>query len=155
MIIEKRHRLAAEVYHGFVVVSFTACLRNGGFFATNEVFKVFEEKLLAALRSRQCGSDVYLFMPDHIHMIIRGESEGSDVLRAMRTFKQQTGFWLSRNAPTVHWQKDYYDHILRTEVAIERHVRYILNNPVRAGLVGYWKDYQLKGSTLYNLKEWD
>jgi REP element-mobilizing transposase RayT len=101
MIIEKRHRLGAEAYQGFVVVSFTACLRNGGLFTTKEVFKVFEEKLLAALRSHQCGSDVYLFMPDHIHLIIRGESEDSHVLRAMWSFKQQTGFWLSRNAPTI------------------------------------------------------
>jgi len=73
----------------------------------------------------------------------------------MRFFKQKTGFWLSRNHSTVHWQKDFYDHIVRSNEAIEKHIQYILNNPVRMGLVGNWKDHPFKGSTIHRLDEWD
>jgi REP element-mobilizing transposase RayT len=110
--------------------------------------------LLDALKRSECAAEVFLFMPDHTHLLLRGESEAADVLRAMRTFKQQSGFWLSLNHPSIHWQKDYYDHILRSDEAFERHIHYILNNPVRKGMVENWKDYRFKGSTTYNLDEW-
>jgi hypothetical protein len=55
----------------------------------------------------------------------------------------------------IKWQKDYYDHILRKKENLNIHIKYILNNPVRAGLVDYWKQYPYKGSTLYNLENWD
>ncbi len=156
MIRERRHRLSPEAYRGFVAVVFTTCVKDRfPFFTSEELFKEFETMLLRAFVESNCSSDAYLFMPDHAHVIIRGQSEQSDCLQAMRLFKQYSGFWLSKNSPAVHWQKDYYDHILRNDRAIERHIRYILNNPVRAGLANHWKDYALKGSTLHQLDSWD
>ena len=32
------------------------------------------------------------------------------------------------------WQREYYDHLLRSEAEFERAVRYVLNNPVKAHL---------------------
>ena len=49
------------------------------------------------------------------------------------------------------WQKDFYDHIVRDEDETGRHIRYILNNPVKQGLVRHWKDYPFMGSTLLDL----
>jgi len=48
----------------------------------------------------------------------------------------------------------FYDHILRKDEDIPKQINYILQNPVRKGLVKNWKDYPYKGSTLYNLNEW-
>ncbi|MEB2355563.1 MAG: hypothetical protein OZ915_10335, partial [Ignavibacteriales bacterium] len=61
----------------------------------------------------------------------------------------------SKSKANVSWQKDYYDHILRSEENLEIHLKYILNNPVRAGMVNYWKKYPYIGSTVYNLYEWE
>ena len=73
----------------------------------------------------------------------------------MRLFKQRTGFWLSRNFSHVRWQKDFYDHILRSDESIEKHMLYILNNPARKGLVKNWKDYPFKGSTIHKFDDWN
>ncbi|OGU29821.1 MAG: hypothetical protein A2X67_14770 [Ignavibacteria bacterium GWA2_55_11] len=152
VIREKRHRLAAVTYRGIKVVSFTANVKcRTHFFTTVDRFKAFEEMLLRSLKRFECGSDVYLFMPDHAHLMLRGVTESSDVLRAMKLFKQLSGFWLSQNHPTVRWQKDFYDHIVRDEDETGRHIRYILNNPVKQGLVRHWKDYPFMGSTLLDL----
>ena len=70
-------------------------------------------------------------------------------------FKQKTGYWFTKNRKEVKWQKDYYDHILRSEENLIVHLKYILNNPVRTGLVGYWRNYPYKRSTIYNLAEWE
>jgi REP element-mobilizing transposase RayT len=156
MILERKHRLPVELYLGLNVVSITACVKNmASFFTTQDRFATCEEILLTALNQSECGAEVYLFMPDHTHLLLRGESKSAAVLQAMRSFKQKTGFWLSRSHSPVRWQKDFYDHILRKHEAIRKHILYILNNPVRKGLVENWQDYPFKGSTIHDLDEWD
>lgn len=93
-------------------------------------------------------------MPDHAHVLLQGTDEDSDLWKCIVDFKQRTGFWLSQNKYSEEWQKDFYDHILRKEEDVVKHVRYILNNPVRKRIVENWKDYPFKGSTIYNFDEW-
>jgi len=93
-------------------------------------------------------------MPDHCHIILQGKDEQANVLNTLDRFKQKTGYWLSKNHPEVHWQKDYYDHILRKEDDVMKHILYILENPVRKCIVEDRKEYQFKGSTVYLLDEW-
>lgn len=155
-MLGKKHRLPVELYRGLKVVSITACVYNRiSFFTTPERFTVCEGILLDALKQFECAAEVYLFMPDHAHLLLRGESQTADVLRAVKLLKQKSGFWLSRNHAFVLWQKDYYDHILRNDREIEKHIRYILYNPVREGLVENWQKYPFKGSTIHNLDEWN
>lgn len=59
----------------------------------------------------------------------------------MVAFKQQTGFWLARHRPAISWQKDFFDHIIRSEESLETQVLYAVNNPVRAGMVQEWWQY--------------
>jgi hypothetical protein len=43
------------------------------------------------------------------------------------------------------WQSSFYDHILRKDEDIFSVAEYILNNPVRRGMVAYWRDYKYCG----------
>lgn len=94
-------------------------------------------------------------MPDHLHVIIDGELDHSNALQAMKAFKQQSGFWFSKNIRDARWQKDFYDRILRNDESLENLVEYILHNPVRAGIVSDWKKYPFMGSTVYDFSNWD
>lgn len=154
-IREKRHRLDTEVYKGGIIVTFTLCIKGRkSFFVDKDIFKKFQEILLDELKQFNCSAFVYLFMPDHIHLTLTGNESYSNIKKCLVMFKQKTGFWLAQNRPEIKWQKDYYDHILRSKENLDIHVKYILSNPVRAGLVEYWKLYPYKGSTVYNLDEW-
>lgn len=113
-----------------------------------------EQLLNLVLERRGCSAEIYLFMPDHAHLLLRGSSEDSDLLETMYEFKQRSGFWLRQHHAGVRWQKDFYDHILRREEETKKHIRYILENPVRAGLCNDWNNYPLKGSTVYDLSTW-
>jgi putative transposase len=119
------------------------------------VVKEFEKILLAEAENFHCDILVYLFMPDHCHILLEGKDEQSNVLKVINLFKQKTGFWLSKNRPQVYWQKDYWDHILRKEEDINTQVWYILGNPVRKELVTNLKEYLFKRSTVYNFNEWE
>jgi REP element-mobilizing transposase RayT len=91
-------------------------------------------------------------MPDHIHIVLEGISENSNLWKAIVLFKQLTGFWLKQNHPDIKWQKDFYDHVLRRE-ELKKQIRYILRNPVRKGLVADWKDYPYMGTLNGDLED--
>jgi len=156
IIKEKKHRLGEEIYIGERPISFTLCIKDRKQYFTNaSSFKVFEQILLGELKSFDCFAFIYLFMPDHVHLVLGGNNSSSNVKKCLEMFKQKSGYYLNKNAVYFKWQKDYYDHILRSEENLEIHLKYILTNPVRAGITDYWKKYPFKGSTIYNLNEWD
>jgi putative transposase len=99
----------------------------------------------------ECEAALYLFMPDHIHVILEGKSDVADVRQCMADFKQRSGFALSRDTHgAVRWQKDFYDRVHRDDKEYRRKLNYILMNPVRAGLAESWRSYPYWGSTVYS-----
>lgn len=156
IVREKKHRLSLDNYIGFSIVSFTCCILNKKrLFINQVVFKTFEDILLDSLVKYGCDAHVYLFMPDHAHLILQGKKENSDIWKCMVAFKQKTGYWLSKNASDFGWQKDFYDHVLRKDEDLKKQIEYILYNPARKHIVGNWKEYPYKGSTIYDFNEWN
>ena len=155
-IREKKHRLSPPLYHGPIAAAFTLCLKNREpFFITRERFKTMQEILFQSLRRFTCDAYIYLFMPDHLHLLLKGKSDNSDLYACVKHFKQYSGYWFYKSKAGVEWQKSFYDHILRQDEEIEKQVRYILGNPLRRGLTQNWKTYSYKGSTMYNFEDWD
>jgi putative transposase len=152
-IRERKHRLPRPAYQGEVLVAFTACTahRNPGL-ATSSVVKRCVTFLAEATQYHRCTVPIYCFMPDHLHVMLWGQSVEADTWRAMVRFKQRSGYWLSQSGQSVRWQKDFYDHVLRPHEDGQRHVRYIAENPVRAGLVERWDQYPFSGTIGYDLK---
>ena len=152
MIKEKQHRLSFNIYEGFVTVSFTICIKDRvSIFTSADIVNLFGEALVAEAASFDCDVPIYLFMPDHLHVILKGTSDTAHPLKAINQFKQKTGYWLSKNDAHVQWQKGYYDHIIRMEEDLTKHIRYVLDNPIREGIVANWIDYPFKGSATLNL----
>jgi putative transposase len=136
-----------------VCVSITACIENGRpIFRNSEIVATFADIFQDAVGRYKCIVPVYCFMPEHVHALIKGLNETADTWRAFSPFKKRTGFWLSRNSE-AYWQKAFYDHILRRDEDFLNQVRYIVNNPVRRGLVENWQDYPFTGSIGLDLKE--
>ena len=144
---EKIHRLPKEFYRGTVSVAFTLCLKGCiQTFTKPEIVSIFKDVLTSVVTKEGCIVPVYCFMPDHQHLIITGTDSNSDILNALISYKQKTGYWMSVNEAGVGWQKDFYDHIIRKREDTATQVRYILDNPVRKGLVLEWQEYSFKGS---------
>jgi putative transposase len=123
-------------------------------FVTDYIFRSMEDMLKEVLVKTNCDAHIYMFMPDHCHLLIEGKSEESDLWKCTVEFKRKSGYWLAKNHMLEEWQKDFYDHILRKDEDLVKQVRYILGNPMRKGLVEDWKEYPYKGSTLYDFNQW-
>jgi REP element-mobilizing transposase RayT len=110
-----------------------------------ELLNKFIDVLESVAAEMGCYFPVYCFMPDHQHLIITGRQKDSDIWKTIVRYKQKTGFWLSKSG-SWRWQKDFYDHIIKSNEDVAIQVKYILDNPVRKGLVRSWEEYPFKGS---------
>ena len=94
----------------------------------------------------------YCFMPDHVHLLLQGQTEGSPVEQSVIRAKQQSGYWFQKEHGNRLWQKSSWDRVLRRDEDTLAVIRYIVANPVRAGLVVRPSAYPFSGSAEYS---WD
>jgi REP element-mobilizing transposase RayT len=92
-------------------------------------------------------------MPDHLHLLIEGTSEDSDLLAFVHVMKQRTAYEYRRSRGATLWQKGYYEHVVRDDEATLDIARYVLANPVRAGLVAEPRDYPFSGSLVFSREQ--
>jgi putative transposase len=94
----------------------------------------------------------YCFMPDHLHLLLLG-TDNSNLSQFLKIFKQRSSFMFRKASGDILWQRSFYDHVLRKDEALKRVALYILNNPVRSGLVTDYKSYPFSGSFVFNIAE--
>lgn len=92
-------------------------------------------------------------MPDHLHLLVAGQSETSDCKQFIARAKQYSGYSYSKQFGSLLWQRYGFEHVLRDEELTPVVARYILGNPIRAGLAQQVLDYPFVGSLLYDLKD--
>lgn len=90
-------------------------------------------------------------MPNHVHLLADvARFEGRDATghpsplsQAMHLLKGRTARYANQRLGRSgkFWQDESYDHFVRDEEELERILWYILNNPVKAGLVAEWQDW--------------
>jgi len=95
----------------------------------------------------------YCFMKDHVHLLIEGLSDNSDCRRFIARAKQFSGFYFKRAFSESLWQRYGFERTLRPEECSIGVARYILENPVRAGLVSRVEDYPFLGSSVYSIEQ--
>jgi putative transposase len=95
----------------------------------------------------------YCFMPDHLHAVAEGLTANADLRRFVRLAKQRTGCLFARAHRERLWQESFLDRTLRREDALADVIRYVINNPVRAGLVETPADYPYWGSQAYSREQ--
>ncbi|HEU0074462.1 MAG TPA: transposase [Dehalococcoidia bacterium] len=144
----KANRLPAENYGGpnaylLTLVTSGRVVR----FSNKELVASLVERLRAACRSEGAQLLAYVFMPNHLHLLLQG-ADRTELPRLMKRFKQESAFDFKRRTGEALWQKSYHDHALRREEDLNDVVRYVAANPVRGGLVSDWTQYPFTGGDL-------
>ncbi len=86
----------------------------------------------------------WVIMPDHMHLVMRlGHSES--LIQFVQTFKATTSRKINqhRSDGSKIWQDGYFDRAIRKEEDLLPIARYIVANPIRAGLVKSVRNYPL------------
>ena len=112
-------------------------------------------------------------MPDHLHLFVAFGEEYESALVEAQVRRSQTGAtgvaavcsrrlsplsewmkslknYLSKtlrgmNEPAPHWQKGFFDHVLRSQESYSAKWLYVAENPVRKRLVTHPEDWPYRG----------
>jgi len=83
-------------------------------------------------------------MPDHFHWLME-QGDSSKLSTTVRNVKAHSARKINRSLKRTGplWQPGFYDRAIRREEDIAAVARYIVANPLRAGLVDRIGDYPL------------
>jgi putative transposase len=144
-------RLEGFPYVGLYRYFLTICaIRPTIPFQNRKVVESVLEQLRHFTAREQFALLAYCFMPDHVHLLVEGLSDGSDLRRLVTRWKQVTGFSYQRLEGRPLWWSGYHDHVLRAHESIAAYVSYVLQNPVKAGLARQIGEFPFAGSDVYS-----
>jgi putative transposase len=146
----KPNRLGPESYRGRHAYFLTLCANERRKILANAALV---ESLVPVLRT-VCGShsfnvNAYCFMPDHLHLVVIGESDAASLPRFMQAFKSLAVRETARSEIAKPWQKGFHDHVLGDGESIDSAALYAFLNPVRAGLVRFPEEWPYSGSFMF------
>jgi putative transposase len=115
---------------------------------------LFHDAITVTLKRTKFEIAAWVIMPDHFHIIIETENENpSDIMRRLKlSFSTRLRGMVDNKSGRI-WQYRFWDHIIRNQDDLNRHIDYIHYNPVKHLFVQSpfdWvyssiHDYQRKG----------
>jgi putative transposase len=87
--------------------------------------------------------EAYSVMPNHVHLVCTPLSSGDgfySLSKIMHSLKGFTAWQANRllKRKGDFWQHENYDHVVCDEEELQQIVKYVLENPLRAGLPERW-----------------
>ena len=138
-----RLRLGRHSEPGRPYLLTTTTHRRQPFFSDFHLGRLLVTELRAANDDGWVTSLAWVVMPDHLHWL--GELRDRPLDRLMRRVKNNSSRHINRSigCSGVLWQQGFHDRALRREEDLRAIARYIIANPLRAGLVERIGDYPL------------
>ncbi len=89
----------------------------------------------------------WVIMPNHVHLLITPLTESSRFLRRLKGYSARQANLILGQTGQPFWQDESYDHVARSGEEYRRIARYIVSNPVKAGLVQTVEEYAWSSSS--------
>jgi putative transposase len=122
-------------------------------FSEASAVELVRSQFLRACAEKFFELTAYCFMPDHLHLVVRGVRVDADCRRFIALAKQYSGYAYKQQRQQRLWSRYGYERVIRESLERALTIRYLLENPVKAGLVARVADYPFTGSACYTLAE--
>lgn len=92
--------------------------------------------------------DAFCVMANHVHVVFKPLPDPNGGYYSISSIMHSLKRYVGREANKLlgregaFWQHESYDHVVRNDDEWRRIVTYVLNNPVSAGLVEKWEDWE-------------
>jgi putative transposase len=88
----------------------------------------------------------YVLMPDHLHAFVALDDQKITLSAWMKSLKNSISKTLRQQGVVApHWQKTFFDHLLRSSESYSEKWNYVRENPVRARLVNTRDEWKFMG----------
>jgi len=112
-------------------------------FSSFDISRLLIHELRKSSKELNIESLAWVVMPDHLHwLFVLNQSTVSEVTKRIKGASAHS-INRYRNCSVPVWQKGFHDHAIRIDEDIKTVARYIIANPLRAGLVENIGDYPL------------
>lgn len=106
-----------------------------------EIAQVVIESIHRGVELEHYDLHAWVVMSNHVHLLLTPHIPVSDLMRSLkRTTAARTNGILNRTGHSF-WQEERFDRLVRNDEEFRRTLRYIENNPVKAGLAQTPQDY--------------
>jgi putative transposase len=142
-------RLAGYSYTGPQRYFLTLCtFERRHHFVSHAAVEPVHEQFVRTAQEFEFAILAYCFMPDHLHLLVEGVGRNSNLQPFVALAKQRAAF-LTRGVllPRL-WQPGYFERVVRDDDDTFNVARYVVQNPVRAGLVRSPGEYLFTGSSI-------
>jgi putative transposase len=131
------------------IVFLTVCTKNREPWLANHQAHTLLREIWTSATAWLVGR--YMLMPDHLHLFSTPGQPELPLENWAKYWKSQ----FSKQHPNRawRWQTDHWDTRLRREESYEEKWNYVVNNPVRRGLVTRSEDWPFQGE-IFELR-WD
>ncbi|MFA5833255.1 MAG: transposase [Bacteroidota bacterium] len=85
---------------------------------------------------------VFCIMSNHVHLVLNMEKTNvplHSILQRVKSYSARKANSLLE-MKGIFWQRENYDHVVRNSEELKRIVRYVMENPLKAGLCKTWSD---------------
>jgi putative transposase len=130
----------------------TTCTRNRrAILASEQVAGILIDKWRSARQRHSWHVGRYVIMPDHVHLFCAPDAGAASFLQFVGGWKRWTSRRISNLPRTASaatgpiWQREFFDHLLRSEESYDQKWNYVRGNPVRAGFVLKGSEWSLAG----------
>ena len=104
---------------------------------------ILADAMRSVRSTRHFVTNAIVVLPDHIHCIWTLPPDDADYARRWKGIKQRCTSRLRRHGIVRGeiWQRNYWEHLVRDQDDLRRHLDYIHYNPVKHGLCGRPADW--------------
>ncbi len=120
-------------------------------FSNPKISKIIIDELEYRRINKEIKLFCYCMMPAQLHLLISLEEHYTKKPDAFgeRTLQNWVSAFKRYTARVIRkmysikplWQPNFYDHIVRRDESLIEICQYVLNNPVRKGIVSAWEEY--------------
>ena len=150
MTEHKHLKRLSRVWIPNAVYFITACTYNRQrILASQNTAEIIRRELSSAKDLHGWLVGRYMIMPDHVHFFCAESSPGTghSLSVFMRGWKEWTSKAIcqSGSVSSPVWQKEYFDHVMRSGESYREKWIYVRDNPLRAGLVKRGEEWPYQG----------
>ncbi len=122
----------------------TSCQARATIFSDFNLGTIVADEIRISDQADRTSTYSYVVMPDHLHWLfqLRPWQSLSSVVRRLKG-RSSHRVNISRHSSGAVWQTGFRDRALRAAESLEALGNYVIQNPVRAGLVAVVDDYPL------------
>ena len=106
-----------------------------------EIARIVVESIHKGVELGHYELSAYVVMANHVHLLIRSLIAPDRLLKSLKGATARAANRLLGRTGEPFWQKESYDHYVRSRMEFEKIRRYVESSPVTAGLVQNPADY--------------